>query len=164
MDHRADFWTSEQEEALLEACKDKHRIVEIALAVSHVREGVTRNSVIGKIARMRRHGHKISMEWDRVDRSGNGDRPPRKVDVPPPLKPRRGLPPPRDPMQHTEPPTPEIFTMRRLSLLELGPRTCRWPVGDVGEPGFFFCGNETDPERSYCTTHHLLAHYRGNRP
>jgi GcrA cell cycle regulator len=145
---------------LLEACKDKHRIVEIALAVSHVREGVTRNSVIGKIARMRRRGHAINMEWERPERSSNGDRPPRKVQVPPPLKPRRGLPPPRDPMQHTEPPTPEIFTMRRLTLLELQKRTCRWPVGDPGTPEFFFCGNETDGERPYCPIHHAVAHGR----
>jgi len=87
---------------------------------------------------------------------------PRMVSAPePPPKPRRGLPPPRDPMQPD--PTPEPFTMRRLTLLELGPRTCRWPVGDPGTPQFCFCGNPTDRDRVYCTVHHVVAYYRGNR-
>jgi GcrA cell cycle regulator len=50
--------------------------------------------------------------------------------------------------------------MRRLSLLQLGPRTCRWPIGDVGAPEFCFCGNKTDPDRVYCPVHHVVAHGR----
>jgi GcrA cell cycle regulator len=67
-------------------------------------------------------------------------------------------PAPRAPVRPE--PAVETFTMRRLSLLQLGPRTCRWPVGDVGEPGFCFCGNRTDADRVYCPVHHIVAHGR----
>jgi hypothetical protein len=70
---------------------------------------------------------------------------------PPPPKPRQ--PPPEPPRAE-----PEIFTMRRLTLLELGPGTCRWPVGDA--PPYLFCGNPTDPDRVYCPVHHIVAHGR----
>ena len=55
---------------------------------------------------------------------------------------------------------PDAIAMRRLSLMELGHRTCRWPIGDPGKRGFCFCGNPTDPERSYCPAHHIAAHGR----
>jgi GcrA cell cycle regulator len=48
--------------------------------------------------------------------------------------------------------------MRRLSIMQLTDRTCRWPVGDPGTAGFFFCGNDTDLERAYCAVHHKVAH------
>jgi GcrA cell cycle regulator len=171
---KADLWTDEQEECLLEACKSTHRICDIALALEPVRHGITRNAVIGKIQRLRRQGHQITTGLPGGGYPGqNTRRKGRKVRkvvqpfVPPEIqavstlpKPRRGLPPP-DTVQPE--PNGETLTMRRLTLLELGPRTCRWPIGDVGEPGFFFCGNPTDPERVYCPVHHAVAHYRGNR-
>jgi len=157
--HRSDLWTSEQEAQLLKLAATAPRIVDVADAMDK-----TRNSIVGKLARMRRNGQVGEIEWSlrpnrykALKRSPGPRMPPHQ----PPPKPRRGLPPPREPMQPE--PTPEIFTMRRLALLELGPRTCRWPVGDVGEPTFCFCGNETDRDRVYCTVHHVVAYYRGNR-
>ncbi len=47
---------------------------------------------------------------------------------------------------------------QRRSLFELDNSTCRWPVGDVGSPSFFFCGgmaNNADG-RIYCA-HHMHA-------
>jgi hypothetical protein len=44
-------------------------------------------------------------------------------------------------------------TSRACSLLDLTEDTCRWPVGDVGEPGFFFCGQPPLQGAPYCGLH-----------
>ena len=56
----ADAWTPAQEAALLEVCQHIHRIGDIKRALEHVREGITRNAVIGKIQRLRKRGHDIA--------------------------------------------------------------------------------------------------------
>src|SRR5512139_1073069 len=53
----------------------------------------------------------------------------------------------------------EIPQEQRRTLLELTEHTCRWPVGDVGEPGFFFCGAEPMAEHPYCAAHHQRGTY-----
>lgn len=42
---------------------------------------------------------------------------------------------------------------QRKTLLQLGAHDCRWPVGDVGTPDFFFCGAEALDDRPYCAGH-----------
>jgi GcrA cell cycle regulator len=42
---------------------------------------------------------------------------------------------------------------QRLSLIELKDWTCKWPVGDPGQPGFFFCGAKTVDGEVYCRRH-----------
>jgi GcrA cell cycle regulator len=42
---------------------------------------------------------------------------------------------------------------QRKSLFDLTDETCRWPVGDVGTPEFFFCGATTQSDRPYCSAH-----------
>jgi GcrA cell cycle regulator len=51
----------------------------------------------------------------------------------------------------------EMPTSRRLSLVQLGERTCRWPVGDPMLADFHFCGNEPREASPYCTYHSKLA-------
>lgn len=48
---------------------------------------------------------------------------------------------------------PSARASRACSLLELTADTCRWPVGDVGEPGFFFCGQPPLEGAPYCGPH-----------
>lgn len=48
---------------------------------------------------------------------------------------------------------------RNLTLLELGPGDCRWPVSGDGPP-FLFCGNPIFSV-NYCGAHHFLS--RRNR-
>lgn len=48
---------------------------------------------------------------------------------------------------------PSARTSRACSLLELTEDTCRWPVGDPGEPGFFFCGQSPLKGAPYCGPH-----------
>jgi GcrA cell cycle regulator len=49
---------------------------------------------------------------------------------------------------------------QRKSLFELGRHDCRWPVGHVDEPGFFFCGATKRDDSSYCAAHHHIAYNR----
>lgn len=44
-----------------------------------------------------------------------------------------------------------------LSLLELSPDACRWPVAD--DP-VFFCGEPTEADCPYCLRHRALAYIR----
>ncbi|MCC5985532.1 MAG: GcrA cell cycle regulator, partial [Rhodobacteraceae bacterium] len=46
---------------------------------------------------------------------------------------------------------------RRLSLLELTERTCKWPVGDPATEEFWFCGLPTQPGKPYCEAHVAVA-------
>lgn len=47
--------------------------------------------------------------------------------------------------------TAEVIPMARyVTLLELGPNMCRWPIGDPRLPGFRFCGAPTEPGEVYC--------------
>lgn len=42
---------------------------------------------------------------------------------------------------------------RRLSLMELTERTCKWPVGDPATDDFWFCGLPSVPGKPYCEAH-----------
>jgi GcrA cell cycle regulator len=46
---------------------------------------------------------------------------------------------------------------RRLKLIELTERTCKWPQGDPLSEDFHFCGNETAESGPYCTYHARIA-------
>ncbi len=42
---------------------------------------------------------------------------------------------------------------KRLTLMELTERTCKWPVGDPATEDFWFCGLPTVPGKPYCEAH-----------
>lgn len=42
---------------------------------------------------------------------------------------------------------------RRVTLQELDPKSCRWPVGDPGNADFRFCGADSLTGHSYCASH-----------
>jgi GcrA cell cycle regulator len=46
---------------------------------------------------------------------------------------------------------------QRKTLLTLGPRDCRWPVGDPQAEDFFYCGAEKFSGGSYCAAHRQRA-------
>ncbi|MGF1445969.1 MAG: GcrA family cell cycle regulator [Pikeienuella sp.] len=97
-------------------------------------------------------------------------------DAPPPAEstaeeaPRTTVPAPRDPSLPRAPgqPTPEEEAARvtlaeiekmakKLDLLELTERTCKWPIGDPAEDGFHFCGLPAVPGKPYCKHHVAVA-------
>jgi GcrA cell cycle regulator len=42
---------------------------------------------------------------------------------------------------------------RKLSLMELTERTCKWPIGDPATEDFWFCGLPSLPGKPYCEAH-----------
>lgn len=48
---------------------------------------------------------------------------------------------------------PETLT----KLIDLGPRDCRFPYGEVGEPDFGFCGAKCIPGESWCPSHRSIV-------
>jgi len=42
---------------------------------------------------------------------------------------------------------------RRLSLMDLTERTCKWPIGDPATADFWFCGLPTQAGKPYCDAH-----------
>ena len=42
---------------------------------------------------------------------------------------------------------------RKISLMELTERTCKWPVGDPATDDFWFCGLAAQPGKPYCEAH-----------
>jgi len=42
---------------------------------------------------------------------------------------------------------------RRISLMELTEKTCKWPVGDPATDDFWFCGLPVQPGKPYCEAH-----------
>jgi GcrA cell cycle regulator len=42
---------------------------------------------------------------------------------------------------------------RRLTLMELTEKTCKWPVGDPATDNFWFCGLPVQPGKPYCEAH-----------
>ena len=42
---------------------------------------------------------------------------------------------------------------RRLSLIELSERTCKWPIGDPATEEFWFCGLGVQSGKPYCEAH-----------
>ena len=46
---------------------------------------------------------------------------------------------------------------KRLSLMELTARTCKWPVGDPATEDFWFCGLPVQSGKPYCEAHVSVA-------
>ena len=42
---------------------------------------------------------------------------------------------------------------KKLTLMELTERTCKWPVGDPATDDFWFCGLPVQPGKPYCEAH-----------
>ena len=42
---------------------------------------------------------------------------------------------------------------KKLSLMELTERTCKWPIGDPAGDNFWFCGLTTQSGKPYCEAH-----------
>ena len=42
---------------------------------------------------------------------------------------------------------------KKISLMELTERTCKWPIGDPATEDFWFCGLAVQPGKPYCEAH-----------
>jgi GcrA cell cycle regulator len=145
----APTWTDERVEILKSHFEAGLSCREIAADI-----GVSRNAVIGKLTRL-----------NLTRRNSDEPRRPRKKRATSAL----GLKPtPREqyvlleaiyarPQQPAIPDEP-IDEAQRCSLLELGDKRCRWPIGTPGVDGFCFCGNAPFEGLPYCPGHSRLAY------
>ena len=89
---------------------------------------------------------------------------PEEVVAPPPPPFRRQIIPAGQPLPPQPSPneiSPEALakvtevekTARRLTLMELTEKTCKWPVGDPATPNFWFCGLPVQTGKPYCEAH-----------
>ena len=113
-----------------------------------------RGRVSGKIDRMGLMGHGTTQKPKRPGRGDAGGRAYRlahRIKHPP--KPK--LPPKPKKIRPREVPPPEALM---LSIMELSDHTCKWPIGDPGQPGFAFCGARPFQLLPYCEHHAALAY------
>jgi GcrA cell cycle regulator len=170
-------WTEERVEKLKELWAEGMSASQIAKTLG----SVTRNAVIGKVHRLglsnRAGGGQPGPDEPRTAEAPVvAPRPPmpapepvetQAVEEPPPA---RVQPPVRDAVQPRAPgaPTPEEMADRerlaeiekmakKLHLLELTERTCKWPIGDPAEDDFYFCGLPAVPGKPYCEHHVAIA-------
>lgn len=47
---------------------------------------------------------------------------------------------------------------QRCSIMNLTESTCRWPMGEPGTEGFYFCGARSNPGMPYCSHHARIAY------
>lgn len=173
-------WTDERVEKLKELWTEGMSASQIAKVLG----GVTRNAVIGKVHRLglsnRTEGGESKPADTPKPKAAATPKPAEPVEaskpepvaeapVPAPVV-HRTAPVIRDATQPRAPgaPTPEEEAARatlaeiekfakRISLLELTERTCKWPIGDPTEDNFAFCGLECVPGKPYCEYHVAVA-------
>ena len=47
---------------------------------------------------------------------------------------------------------------KKLTLMQLTERTCKWPIGDPATDKFWFCGHPCAPGKPYCEQHVSIAY------
>ncbi|WP_321503667.1 GcrA family cell cycle regulator [Breoghania sp.] len=127
--------------------------------------GVSRNAVIGKVHRLGLSGRKTPVKKAaipkrQIRKRNDVEDVTKTVAVRPAKNNRNAVPavaadiePDLEPEAENLSVTAEVIPMARyLTLLELGPNTCRWPIGDPRLPGFRFCGAPTVAGEVYCRT------------
>ncbi|MEM7546301.1 MAG: GcrA family cell cycle regulator [Pseudomonadota bacterium] len=175
-------WTDERVEKLKAMWGEGQSASQIAKALG----GVTRNAVIGKVHRLGLSNRATTKPAAPAPETKSAKPLPaqaaataapepkpapveRVIEAAPPPKPviqsptaRREPPPPTPAMVEDAARTAEALAVmekkaRRLDLLELTERTCKWPIGDPATDDFFFCGLPAQPGKPYCEAHVAVA-------
>jgi GcrA cell cycle regulator len=158
-------WPGDHFDMLVMLCANGVTGGEAATAINaRFGTGYTRNAVIGQAYRH------IKSKRDQTGR-GNARRkpkPPPRAVAPAPVKidgPGRGnrrRPPPAPPPAPSREPEPDPVVApdsRRVTLMELRPEMCKWPIGVVGASDFGFCGAGAIGGKSYCQHHCGVAYH-----
>lgn len=134
-------WPDERVELLKKLWADGLSASQIAKTMG----GVTRNSVIGKVHRL---GPALCPPRKSTQRTVRAPKPKPKLVVPEPK---------REPLEEVTDSDGVPIT-----VLTLKSHMCRWPIGDVRDAGFHFCGQQKDEGSSYCEAHHKMASAAAN--
>ncbi|MEM1374943.1 MAG: GcrA family cell cycle regulator [Pseudomonadota bacterium] len=172
-------WTDERVEILKKMWGEGQSASVIAKELG----GVTRNAVIGKVHRLglsNRAGagatakpapEKKSKTAAKVEPKTEPAVPPRPEPKTESAAPERALSPaarkiipagqPLPPQPSANEISPEALakvnevekTAKKISLMELTERTCKWPIGDPATDDFWFCGLPVQAGKPYCEAH-----------
>jgi GcrA cell cycle regulator len=124
--------------------------------------GITRNAVIGKVHRLGLSG-RAKAPSSSVPRQRKPRAPSQMFRAPRTMM-RGNTALAQMPSYDYDPePEPELIENiipigQRCSLLELDQEKCHWPIGDPGQPDFFFCGGKTNAGTPYCGYHGRVAY------
>jgi GcrA cell cycle regulator len=150
-------WTDDRVELLKKLWADGLSASQIAGELG----GITRNAVIGKVHRLGLSGRakapSSSVPRQRKPRAPSMFRAPRPM-----MRGNTALA--QMPSYDYDPePEPELIENiipigQRCTLLELDQEKCHWPIGDPGQPDFFFCGGKTNAGTPYCGYHGRVAY------
>ena len=160
-------WTDERVELLKKLWAEGLSASQIATQLG----GVSRNAVIGKVHRLKLSGRgRTSSSTPRPKKtaSTSGSRPSPRTQRPvttsggaTALQARFDAEP--DAQAQIRPQENVVIPIPlKLKLVELGERTCKWPIGDPLAEDFAFCGNDVGECGPYCTYHSRLAYQPAN--
>jgi GcrA cell cycle regulator len=158
-------WTDERVEILKKMWGEGQSASQIAKELG----GVTRNAVIGKVHRLGLSNRATSNASPKSEAKPKATPKPKAAESaaeqPSNVTPlRRQIIPagqPLPPQPSANEISPEALARvseiekkaKKLTLLELTERTCKWPVGDPATPDFWFCGLPTQTGKPYCEAH-----------
>jgi GcrA cell cycle regulator len=140
-------WTFEWNDEAIERLR-KLRAAGFSTAEIGKTFGVSKNAIIGKLYRLKTGGDtarvvRTKRAYKAKPKTKQGaDKWFKMEPLPPPPKPQANVP----------------FTK---SVLELGPRMCKWPQGDRN---FLFCGEPQEPGNVYCPDHVAIAYNHKGSP
>lgn len=139
-------WTDERVSLLKQLWGEGKTAAEIAQELG----GVTRNAVIGKAHRLKLSG--------RVSPIQQNKKPAAKIKAKKPEKFQASN-------TNVAPFIPDTSDdqKERIALMDLGPKMCRWPLGDPRQENFGFCGSTTIDGIPYCMKHAQVAYQAATR-
>jgi GcrA cell cycle regulator len=169
-------WTDDRVEILKTMWMDGHSASQIAKELG----GVTRNAVIGKVHRLglsnRATPNKAKAKVAPKAKAAPKVKAPLKskaVEVSstslavtiPPRKPiitaGQPLPPQPSNSEISADALAKVATVekdaKKLGLMDLTERTCKWPIGDPATEDFWFCGLVSETGKPYCEAHNGVA-------
>ena len=170
-------WTDDRVEVLKKMWGEGHSASQIAKELG----GVTRNAVIGKVHRLGLSNRTTTSTATKADAKPKAApkapaKPKVEMRTEPAIKPvdpnlsKSNLPArkmiipagqPLPPQPSANEISPEALAKvneiekkaKKLTLMELTERTCKWPVGDPATEDFWFCGLNVQQGKPYCEAH-----------
>lgn len=154
------WWTEERTERLKELWADGNSCSEIAALMG----AVSRSAIIGKVHRLRAEGWNSSRIVQPSKRRRTYPRP-RATAKAPKVKTAEALERWRQSLwpkgvNGTDAPEREPPS-KRLTILELEDKSCRWPGDDY--PLTTFCGADRTEDSPYCPAHKARAYTKGSQ-
>ena len=158
-------WTDERVELLRKLWAEGLSASQIAAQLG----GVSRNAVIGKVHRLKLSSRGRAAPTQARQKKAKTAAPKTAKPAPPPSRPvPQTIGATALKIEYDEEPAPRpvarvddsvvVPISRRLKLVELTDRTCKWPNGDPLNEEFHFCGNASKESGPYCAYHARLAY------